>query len=155
MHMRFCRWRCAGGGCVLGVVMARMWSFFVPGPLPGLNEIITANKQGKSRSGKFLIGLGYTNMKAEWGKQIVKAIRDAKIPPLKRVRVMFQWMESKKNRDPDNIAAGKKFIFDALVDAGVLENDGWKQVAGFTDVFIIGRPGVEVSVRDEIEEAIV
>lgn len=134
--------------------MKPTYSFFVPGPLPSLNDIIDANKQTKTRSGKMLVGLGYTGMKERWGNAIVAIIRRAKVPPIKRVRVLFQWMESKRNRDPDNVAAGKKFVFDALVKAGVIENDGWKQVAGFSDVFIVSdRPGVEVSVRDESEDA--
>jgi len=49
---------------------------------------------------------------------------------------MFIWYEPNKRRDPDNIAFAKKFVFDGLIQAGIIKNDGWGNIAGFTDRFI-------------------
>lgn len=59
------------------------------------------------------------------------------------------WVEKNRKRDLDNIAAGgRKLILDSLVDIGVLKNDGWKNVEGWTDSFSINkdRPGVWVEI---------
>ena len=49
------------------------------------------------------------------------------------VKVRFEWHESTKKRDADNIVFAKKFILDALVKMRVLPNDSRKYVKGFTD----------------------
>lgn len=50
----------------------------------------------------------------------------------------------------DNIAFAKKFILDALVKKGVLKDDGWKWVKGFTDEFFVDKknPRVEVEMEE-------
>jgi hypothetical protein len=112
-----------------------MQSFFVPVRLPGLNDIILAKGQyyrkGKKRFEK------YQAMKREYEGLIISAIQLAKIKPVKRAYFQFTWIEDNKMRDPDNVAAARKFILDALVVAGVLSGDGWKQVAGWTDTFTV------------------
>lgn len=50
--------------------------------------------------------------------------------------VRFEWHESTKKRDADNIAFAKKFILDALVNMRVLPNDSRKYVKGFYDVIV-------------------
>lgn len=47
----------------------------------------------------------------------------------------FTWIEENKRRDLDNICFAKKFILDALVQAGVLQDDNRKIVTNFTDSF--------------------
>ena len=48
----------------------------------------------------------------------------------------------------DNIAAGRKFVQDALVRCKVLQNDGWKGIAGFSDDLAVdkARPRVEIEI---------
>lgn len=62
--------------------------------------------------------------------------------------VKFRWYEANKKRDLDNVAFAKKFIFDALVDCGVLKNDSRKYVVGFSDDFYIDKvnPRIEVEI---------
>lgn len=55
----------------------------------------------------------------------------------KPVRIVFTWHEPNRKRDKDNIAFAKKFIFDALVEIGVIPNDGWKNVDSFSDDFSV------------------
>lgn len=68
------------------------------------------------------------------------------------VFVNFSWHEPNKKRDLDNIAAAKKFIFDALQYYGVLKNDGWAYVSGFTDHFFVDseNPRVEVILMEAL-----
>ena len=67
----------------------------------------------------------------------------------KPVRLSFGWYEPNRKRDLDNICFAKKFILDALVKNGVLVNDGWRWVKGFTDEFFIDKdfPRVEVDIE--------
>ncbi len=71
------------------------------------------------------------------------------VPKLKRVTIHFHWTEENKRRDLDNVAFAKKFILDALVSLGKLENDNRKNVCGFTDTFGYGE---HASVYLEIHE---
>lgn len=66
------------------------------------------------------------------------------------VEIIANYYCSKKNRDPDNIAAVKKFWLDALVLAGVLEGDNWKYISSFSDKFSIDRinPRIEIEIRN-------
>ncbi len=112
-------------------------SFWVPGPLPGMNEIIAANKAGYVR------GRGYTVMKAQWTGLVSSLAKRNRVPKFRRVRLAFDWHETTRKRNPDNIAAAHKFCLDGLVEAGVLENDGWNEVAGWVDSFVVDEePGV-------------
>lgn len=60
----------------------------------------------------------------------------------------FRWYEQNRKRDLDNICFAKKFILDALVSNGILDSDGWKGVAGFTDTFFVDKeyPRIEVDI---------
>ena len=115
--------------------------FFVPGPLPGQNEIIAACK---GCGGK---GYGYATMKKQWTLAVFWRAKEAQLPHVKRARFEYRWIERDMARDPSNIVAARKFVEDGLVDAKVLNNDGWKQIAGWTDIFEVGaKPGVEVTI---------
>jgi len=66
------------------------------------------------------------------------------------VRLHFRWYEATKRRDLDNISSfGRKVIQDALVECGVLKNDGWNHITGFTDSFFIdkNRPRIEIDIE--------
>ena len=65
------------------------------------------------------------------------------------VVLSFRWFEPNRKRDLDNIAFAKKFVLDALVKEGVLANDGWEWVKGFTDEFFVDKenPHIEVDIE--------
>lgn len=67
-----------------------------------------------------------------------------------RVHISFTWYCKNQMKDPDNIAFAKKFILDGIVKAKVIENDGWKQIKGFTDEFEVDaiNPRVEVELKE-------
>jgi len=62
----------------------------------------------------------------------------------KQVEVICTWYTKDLKKDPDNVAFAKKFILDAIVKAGILKNDGRKQIKGFRDRF-------EVDKRERVE----
>jgi len=117
-------------------------TFFVPGPLPGMNEIVAAAKGNGGR------GYMYSKMKAEWNTIVCLHAKAAKLTAATGpVTVDFYWYEPSARRDRDNVAAAKKFVLDGLVTAGVLPGDGPKVVVGFSDKFGCdkARPGVWVT----------
>ena len=65
------------------------------------------------------------------------------------VVLSFRWYEPNRKRDLDNISFAKKFALDALVKNGVLVNDGWEWVRGFTDEFFVDRdhPRIEIDIE--------
>ena len=68
-------------------------------------------------------------------------------------RIKFTWYTKDERKDPDNVAFGKKFILDAIVNEGILPNDGRKNIAGFTDDFKTDKdnPRVESVISEEAE----
>ena len=85
-------------------------SFTIPARLPGLNELIGANRRGWHEGAR---------LKADTDGLIRLAIRAAmrrgECRPAKgRVRVSFLWRERTRRRDLDNIFSAKKFVLDAI-----------------------------------------
>jgi hypothetical protein len=115
---------------------------WIPGPLPGLNDIIDACKSGRGKSN------AYARMKAKWTNDIVMHIRAARLRPVESAYLRFIWRETSKRRNPDNVAAGgRKLILDSLVAAKIIGNDGWNEVAGWNDAWMVdANPGVEVAI---------
>ena len=69
---------------------------------------------------------------------------------MKKIFLHITWYCKDKRRDPDNVAAAVKFIWDGLVAAGVIENDGWTQNAGWTNRFEVDEDNPRVEI--ELEE---
>ena len=100
--------------------------------MPSLNEWVRANRSNKYLGAKF---------KKEVEEVISWSIRQALASktlhkPNGAVILNIEWHEATKRRDADNIASAKKFILDALVKTGVLEDDSRKYVKGFYDRII-------------------
>lgn len=116
-------------------------SFSVFGTLPGLNEIIDANRRHRYQGAA---------LKRNADTIVLQYIRVARVQPFcGPVFLTFAWHEPDRRRDCDNVAAGKKFILDALVAAGILAGDGRKNVVGFSDEFHVdpGNPRVVVTIE--------
>ena len=116
----------------------------IPGRLDNLNDFIRADKASRYKGG---------NLKRK-NEDIVslyirKQLMGVKIS--KTVFMEYTWVEKDKRRDLDNISSfGRKVIQDALVNCGVLKNDGWDQISGFTDTFRVDKkePHIEVLIRE-------
>jgi len=118
-------------------------TIYLPGKLPGMNEIIAAAKSG---SGK---GNAYARMKKEWTNIVCLTVQQFIGTPMECVDIQFEWWCSSKRRDPDNIVVGRKFILDGLVQAGILKNDGWKQIKSFSDTWRRGaKDGVFITITE-------
>jgi len=120
----------------------KKYSFFIPGRFPGMNEMIREARGNKYASNE---------LKQNFTTMVYTAIRVAfrNYELMEKVWVTCTWVEKDRRRDPDNIVVGKKFIMDGLVLAGLLKNDGWNQIAGFTDTWEVGKePGVWVSISE-------
>jgi Holliday junction resolvase RusA-like endonuclease len=125
--------------------MAKNAEFFIPGRLPGLNEIISSVKIRKGRNSR------YEREKREITFFLCRIIQAEKVSKFKKCRIGFRWVEPDRKRDIDNISAGKKYILDALVWAGVIADDSWKCVRGFLhEEFVCDHrnPGVWVRLEE-------
>ena len=119
-----------------------MQSFFIPGPLPGANDIIRKHWRV------------YSKLKADWGLTCARCMLLAKIQPVRACAIRYQWIEPTPVRghirDRDNIRFGAKFINDALVSQGILLDDGPDGVVSLTDSFTYDgvTPGVLVTIEE-------
>ena len=104
------------------------YKFVIDKRLMGLNEYTRLNRENK-----------YKGNQAKQREQayimwcIKEQLGNLKLD--KPVIGHFTWIEENKRRDLDNICFAKKFILDALVNAGVLADDNRKIVTNFTDSF--------------------
>ena len=107
------------------------YTLTITGRLPGLNEIITANRSSKYEAAKQKKDVEGMIM---W--YIREQLKGVKID--KPVRLTHYFYEPSRRRDMDNIAAGgHKFIWDSLVRAGILKNDGWSEIESYRDCFAV------------------
>lgn len=105
-----------------------MLRIVIPMKLPSLNEYINACKIQRGNWNKG------NQMKQDYQKDIAVFLNKMKKYD-NPIRVHFTWVEENKRRDLDNICFAKKFILDAMVNAGKLKDDNRKFVTGFTDSF--------------------
>lgn len=121
--------------------------FTIHQKLPSLNEFIEANRTSA------LVGarMKKTNQTyCEWDiRSQLKGVQ-AREP----VKLRFAFYEENQKRDMDNISGfAHKVIRDALVCQNVIQNDGWKNIAGYTDDFYVtnGKPMIEVIILENGE----
>jgi len=114
--------------------MAKLYAFM--GSFTSLNKYILKERTNRFAGAKLKKGETDRVVHGLWS-----------VKPLEgRYDVSFTWFCKDKRQDPDNIAFAKKFILDGFVKAGVLKNDGWKQIRSFKDTFMVDKnERVEVS----------
>lgn len=115
----------------------------IPEALPTLNQYIAAERSNRYKAAK---------MKRDAEERIAIAVRQCMrgIHIDNPVHLDYLWVAKDKRTDRDNIAFAKKFVQDALVQCGVLKDDGWKYVVGFSDRFEVDRnnPRIEVLIKE-------
>lgn len=123
--------------------------FVIPGRLDGLNEYTAACRASAKGGGK---------LKRRNEDRVREAIRAAGVKPMRTpVMVHFTWVEGAKEgssrfvpRDKDNIRFAAKFVLDALVEAGIIPDDGWRHIEAMADTFRLNRnePKVVVTLEE-------
>lgn len=114
----------------------------IPGELTDLNTYIDAERSNRFAASKI--------KKSETEKVIWLTKQSGKVK--NKAKIIFNWYCKNQMKDPDNISFAKKFVLDGLVKSGVLPNDGWKQIEGFEDKFIIDKENPRLEI--EIQEAV-
>jgi Holliday junction resolvase RusA-like endonuclease len=106
--------------------------------IPGLNEIIAANRTNR---------FGGAKQKRDAQAHVVKYIPEYKVSKYP-VLVDIVWYEKDNRRDVDNVNAGVKFLLDALVNEGVLEDDSRKYVRAVRHDVLTDKnnPRIEVTI---------
>ena len=98
--------------------------------MPTLNEHDKANRGNKY--GGASMKKNATNLCAAYIKQAMnKGFNLNELP----VNLKFDWYVKNRRKDKDNISFAKKYIFDGMVQAGLLQNDGWKQIGDWQEAF--------------------
>jgi len=119
----------------------------IPGTLPNLNDYLKAERQTIRAGGKFTTR--GNELKQTSQDYIIYYIRQQLrgVHITKPVRLNYTIFEPNHKRDLDNVSAFiHKTVQDSLVLVGILDNDGWKNIKGFTDDFAVdkGSPRIEV-----------
>ena len=104
-------------------------SFMIPGRLPSLNDYQNACRSHWSKGARMK---KQTETYIGWCIQGARCRGDVR-PAMGPVVVSFEWHESNKRRDLDNIYSAKKFILDAMQKAGIIKSDSPAHVVGLHD----------------------
>jgi len=113
----------------------------IKGELPDLNTHLSAINHNRFIGAK---------MKKEATELVVwiakKYVTRKLLPPY---HITFNWYCKDKRKDPDNIIYAKKFILDGLQVAGVIPQDTWNTISGFTDNLFLDKenPRIEVIIE--------
>ena len=113
--------------------------FVIPGSLPTMNEIIAKSKQHPK---------SYSRMKKDFTALVMIHARN--LPKVGKSDFVITWYCKDKRKDPDNLIAGQKFIFDGLTKVGVMTNDGWSEVGNIAHRFEVdkAKPRIEVKIYE-------
>lgn len=114
-----------------------MTKFTIQGELPDANQVIAASKSHYMR---------YANLKKE--NTLLVRLSASKVSKVKKADFEITWHCKNRRKDKDNIIFGQKFIFDGLVEAGVISNDGWNEIGDVSHKFKVDKenPRIEVSI---------
>lgn len=118
----------------------RSFKFEIKGTMPSLNEYDSQHSSWHTNAA----------LKRRWTNAVATcAGLAAKGRSYDSVFIEIRWIEKNKKRDKDNIAFAKKFILDGLVKAGIIANDGWKEISGWSESFAVDKlnPRIEITVH--------
>lgn len=106
---------------------------------------------GKQKKSSFIYNQ-YNEIKQDWSKKVCYLVKKQGFLAVESCYFNYLVVEHDKTRDPSNVfASAIKFIEDSLQLAGVIENDGWKQVLGIRSYIHLDResPGAVLLVMSD------
>lgn len=122
---------------------------FIGVRFPSLNEYVNECRRSPYKGAK--AKKSYESM-AGW--YIRLAMQQGELKPVQGPCVVqFTWQEPNRKRDVDNVQFGQKFILDALVRNGVLENDSQRYVMNTIHWIRVVDDDDQVGVEIDIVEA--
>ena len=129
------------------------YKLMIPGKMPTLNDYLHGERMGTKSNGKCTT-MG-NSLKQKWQYEVIKIIRKSlKATKLQEpIRLSYKYYEPNEDRDLDNICSfAHKVIQDALVQTQSIEDDGWKNIKGFSDEFFIDKdnPRIEVTIVEVV-----
>lgn len=112
----------------------------IEGEFPTLNQVIKASKSHY---------MAYANQKKQFTTLTMLSVKNKPKIDFK-ANYHFTWYRKTKRADPDNVTVGQKYVFDGLIKAGLIENDGWKEVGNISHSFRIDKenPRLELEVTE-------
>lgn len=119
----------------------------IPEKFPSLNEFIEANRTGKKKWNK-------GNQMKQKDQDLISAYILQQLHRVhidKPVFIKYKFFEPNKKRDLDNISGYFHKVFqDALVSVGVVLNDSWHYIVGFSDEFYVDNknPRIEITISE-------
>lgn len=121
-----------------------MKTITIEGRFPSLNEYVSACRRNAYAGAEMV-------KKSE--KDLIRQLKRQRIWPFKApVRISYTYYEINRRRDLDNISGYFHKIFqDSLVKAGLLPDDGWQEITGYSDSFKVdkNRPRIEIEITEE------
>ena len=111
---------------------------FIEGKFTSLNKYIDANRVNRYKGAKI--------KKSETFAAYIQA-KASGVKFETPCNIKFTWYISDLRTDPDNVASAKKFILDGMVQAGVIPDDKYKQILGFTDTFELSKNKIGVMIE--------
>lgn len=124
--------------------LSNMTKLVIQGELPDLNTIIN---KAKIKARKYQ---AYSQLKEKYTDLVAWSAIEQKVKKYKKIDLDIMFYCKNKRKDKDNIIAGTKFILDGLVKAGIIKNDGWKEIGNFNFDFKVDKqnPRIEITLKE-------
>ncbi len=89
-----------------------------------MNDVIAKNRANRYVGAKFK-----KDIEEVIGWAIKQALVMKTLKPVEKPCVIYMdWHEATKRRDVDNVQSSQKFVLDAMVESGILQNDSRRYV---------------------------
>ena len=111
--------------------------------IPTLNEHDNANRA--NRYGGASMKKKATSLCATYVKKAMNEGFEIEKQP---TNFEFDWYLKNRRKDKDNVAFAKKYIFDGMVSAGLMDNDGWKQIGFWAEDFHVDKEFERVEITE-------
>ena len=128
--------------------LSNLNTFTIKAKLPSLNDVILKNRANRYQANSFK-----QDIETVIGWAIKQALVMKTLKPVKKPCVIeIDWHEATKRRDTDNIQSSQKFVLDAMVKNGILQNDSRRYVRQIYHEIIDDNDNFVVVRIKEIEE---